>query len=105
MTCAVFASAEPGAAQMNAGRRSSLTTDRSRNTPGGFPMGTVSVDMSMSLDGFVAGPDTDADHPLGVGGNRLHQWLFADPQDPRDTAVSRRTARVGRRRCARADNL
>jgi dihydrofolate reductase len=51
-------------------------------------MGTVRVDMSMSLDGFVAGPNTDAQHPLGVGGTRLHQWLFADPQDPRDTAVS-----------------
>ena len=51
-------------------------------------MGTVRVDMSMSLDGFVAGPDTDARNPLGVGGTWLHRWLFADPQDPRDTAVS-----------------
>ena len=51
-------------------------------------MGTVSVDMSMSLDGFVAGPNTDAQNPLGVGGTRLHRWLFADPQDPRDTAIS-----------------
>jgi dihydrofolate reductase len=51
-------------------------------------MGTVRVDMSMSLDGFVAGPDTDARNPLGVGGTRLHRWLFADPQDPLDAAVS-----------------
>ena len=51
-------------------------------------MGRVCVDMSMSLDGFVAGPNTDAQNPLGVGGTRLHRWLFADPQDPRDTAIS-----------------
>ena len=46
------------------------------------------ADMSMSVDGFVAGPDTDAGNPLGVGGELLHRWLFADPQDPRDAAVS-----------------
>jgi dihydrofolate reductase len=51
-------------------------------------MSKVSVDMSMSLDGFVAGPNTDADHPLGEGGEHLHRWLFTSPQDPRDTAVA-----------------
>jgi dihydrofolate reductase len=30
----------------------------------------------MSLDGFVAGPDQNVDHPLGVGGERLHEWIF-----------------------------
>lgn len=30
----------------------------------------------MSLDGYVAGPDQSVDHPLGVGGERLHQWFF-----------------------------
>ena len=50
-------------------------------------MGTVRVDMSMSLNGFVAAPNTGAQNPLGVGGTRLHRWLFAAPQDPRDTAV------------------
>jgi len=29
----------------------------------------------MSLDGYVAGPDQGADHPLGVGGERLHAWM------------------------------
>ena len=29
----------------------------------------------MSLDGFVAGPDQSPQHPLGVGGERLHEWL------------------------------
>ena len=31
--------------------------------------------MSMSLDGFIAGPGDDADHGLGVDGERLHDWL------------------------------
>ena len=30
----------------------------------------------MSLDGFTAGPDQDADDPLGVGGGLLHEWIF-----------------------------
>jgi dihydrofolate reductase len=35
--------------------------------------------MSISLDGFVAGPDQSQDNPLGVGGLELHQWhLRAD---------------------------
>lgn len=33
--------------------------------------------LSMSIDGFVAGPDQGLDRPLGGGGERLHQWLFA----------------------------
>jgi dihydrofolate reductase len=32
--------------------------------------------ISMSLDGFVAGPSQSADNPLGIGGMRLHQWAF-----------------------------
>jgi dihydrofolate reductase len=32
------------------------------------------LDISMSLDGFVAGPDPTLDQPLGTGGERLHDW-------------------------------
>jgi dihydrofolate reductase len=32
--------------------------------------------MSMSLDGFVAGPNEGPDNGLGDGGERLHEWLF-----------------------------
>jgi dihydrofolate reductase len=32
--------------------------------------------MSMSLDGFVAGADQGLDNPLGIGGEKLHEWLF-----------------------------
>jgi len=30
----------------------------------------------LSLDGFGAGPDQSLDHPLGVGGEQLHQWFY-----------------------------
>jgi dihydrofolate reductase len=33
--------------------------------------------ISMSLDGFVAGRDQSVEHPLGVGGESLHEWLVA----------------------------
>ena len=32
--------------------------------------------MSMSLDGFIAGPNERPDNPLGDGGGRLHEWSF-----------------------------
>jgi dihydrofolate reductase len=40
-------------------------------------MGKVWFDISMSLDGFVAGPSPSLEDPLGVGGERLHEWAFA----------------------------
>jgi dihydrofolate reductase len=32
--------------------------------------------ISMSLDGFVAGPNQSVENPLGIGGERLHEWAF-----------------------------
>jgi dihydrofolate reductase len=32
---------------------------------------------AVSLDGYAAGPNQSLDHPLGVGGTRLHEWAFA----------------------------
>ena len=40
-------------------------------------MTRVRVQMSMSLDGFVAGPNQSEDKPLGEGGMQLHEWAFA----------------------------
>ncbi len=40
-------------------------------------MGKVVVDMTMSLDGFVAGPNDGPDNPLGEGGARLFEWWTA----------------------------
>jgi dihydrofolate reductase len=35
------------------------------------------LDITMSLDGFVAGPNASLEDPLGKGGMRLHDWAFA----------------------------
>ncbi|MGP4097822.1 dihydrofolate reductase family protein [Nonomuraea sp. KM90] len=39
--------------------------------------------MSMSLDGFIAGPDDKVGRGLGTGGERLHDWVPASGGDPR----------------------
>jgi dihydrofolate reductase len=39
-------------------------------------MGLVTCQLSVSLDGFVAGPHQSVDNPLGEGGMRLHEWVF-----------------------------
>jgi dihydrofolate reductase len=40
-------------------------------------MSKVISNISVSLDGFIAGPDQSLDNPLGIGGERLHEWAFA----------------------------
>lgn len=40
-------------------------------------MATVTFDITMSLDGFVAGPDANAEQPLGAGGEELHEWAIS----------------------------
>jgi len=39
-------------------------------------MSKLRLKISMSLDGFVAGPSQSVDNPLGIGGMRLHEWVF-----------------------------
>ena len=39
-------------------------------------MGKVKSQISMSLDGFITGPDDTVDEPMGIGGERLHEWVF-----------------------------
>jgi dihydrofolate reductase len=36
----------------------------------------VTADISMSLDGFITGPNVGVEHPLGEGGDRLHRWVY-----------------------------
>jgi dihydrofolate reductase len=43
--------------------------------------------MSISLDGFVAGPDQSRDDPLGVGGMQLHKWHFDPVEHEADIAM------------------
>jgi dihydrofolate reductase len=38
-------------------------------------MGKVVAEISVSLDGFVAGPKPTLEEPLGVGGEQLHEWV------------------------------
>lgn len=40
-------------------------------------MGKVRFDLSVSLDGYLAGPNPTLDAPLGEGGMDLHEWAFA----------------------------
>jgi dihydrofolate reductase len=37
-------------------------------------MGKVVAEITISLDGFVAGPNPTLEQPLGQGGDRLHEW-------------------------------
>jgi dihydrofolate reductase len=39
-------------------------------------MGKVKLDISMSLDGYVAGPNPSLEDPLGERGEELHEWIF-----------------------------
>jgi dihydrofolate reductase len=39
-------------------------------------MSKLTVDITMSLDGFVAGPNQTLEEPLGRGGERLHEWAY-----------------------------
>jgi dihydrofolate reductase len=39
-------------------------------------MSSVTCQISVSLDGFVAGPNQSLENPIGEGGMRLHEWAF-----------------------------
>ncbi len=57
-------------------------------------MTRVIADISVSLDGFVTGPDPSPEHGLGIGGETLHSWAFSD--DPDDRRILREaTSRSG----------
>ena len=66
--------------------------------------GRLLLAFTLSLDGFVAGPDVSVADAMGRGGERLHEWMFTDgPDRGRDpelaAEVSRRIGAVilGRR--------
>jgi dihydrofolate reductase len=40
-------------------------------------MGKLKLTMTMSLDGYVAGPRQSLENPLGEGGEALHEWILA----------------------------
>jgi dihydrofolate reductase len=39
-------------------------------------MGKLTFEVTMSLDGFIAGPNQTLEQPLGEGGERLHEWIY-----------------------------
>ena len=49
-------------------------------------MSRIIASISMSLDGFSAGPNVSSENPLGEGGERLHDWLFKS-HTPADSSV------------------
>jgi dihydrofolate reductase len=51
-------------------------------------MSRVTCQISVSLDGFAAGPDQSLGDPLGKGGERLHEWAFALERHPVDARVA-----------------
>ena len=51
-------------------------------------MPRITSQLSISLDGFVAGPGQSLEHPLGVGGERLHQWAFGSEVHATDAEVA-----------------
>src|SRR5215218_9716661 len=52
------------------------------------------ADISISLDGYVTGPDPCPDNGLGAGGEALHTWAFSDDPDER-RLVREATSRSG----------
>jgi dihydrofolate reductase len=50
-------------------------------------MTRIVADISVSLDGYVTGPDPGPDNGLGTGGEALHTWAFSD--DPVERRVLR----------------
>jgi dihydrofolate reductase len=61
-------------------------------------MGQVRFSISVSLDGFMAGPDQRLEEPLGTRGEELHRWAFAVWQGAEDASaaiLAEATANVG----------
>lgn len=53
-------------------------------------MSKVILDVSMSLDGFIAGPNDGLEQPLGENGHLLMAWFFGE-QSEADAAIARET--------------
>lgn len=51
-------------------------------------------DMSVSLDGYVTGPNDSREHPFGDGAEGLHSWIFDNPTEA-DLAIIERGAGAG----------
>ena len=43
-------------------------------------MSKVTCDIGVSIDGFAAGPNQSKEDPLGEGAERIHRWMFEQPE-------------------------
>jgi hypothetical protein len=59
-------------------------------------MGRVVLEISMSLDGFITGPNESVDQPLGRGGERLHDWIFSGQNERSGPAPRGSTTGINR---------
>lgn len=53
-------------------------------------MSHVTCQITMSLDGYAAGPNQSPENPLGEGGERLHEWFFDAAPGSADAELARR---------------
>ncbi|GAA2370964.1 deaminase reductase [Catellatospora methionotrophica] len=58
-------------------------------------MARVIAHVTMSLDGFMAGPDVGTAFPMGRGGESLHQWIFDGSSEVDAAAVRQQFALTG----------
>jgi dihydrofolate reductase len=58
-------------------------------------MGKVTCDISMSLDGFIAGPNVRVGNGMGDDGDRLHAWVFGGNTETDDAIVAEKNASPG----------
>ncbi len=49
-------------------------------------MAKVKSHMSMSVDGYVTGPNPSQDNPMGTNGLKLHEWVFDNPEKRNSSA-------------------
>ena len=54
-------------------------------------MGKVVAQITTSLDGYITGPDDGPGRGLGVGGERLHYWVFGGPWSYEEEATGEAT--------------
>ena len=52
-------------------------------------MSLVTCHVSISLDGFLAGPNQSLENPIGVGGLKIHEWHFQDEPDNQADVAAR----------------
>jgi dihydrofolate reductase len=58
-------------------------------------MGKIIFDISMSLDGYIAGPNISIQLPMGEGGEQLHDWLFGKRTDTDSKVINELVENAG----------